>query len=151
MAAIERYDGFVAQYLGDGVLAYFGYCQAVRAGLKFAEEIALLPVEGAGPLAARVGIATGLVVLEDLTGTGSSQERSIAGETPNLAARLQAMADIDTVVIADATRRLLGGDFVARTAGWLGLVHIKDRPGPAGSTFRHVSGRTPGRRPTPQG
>ncbi len=119
-ATIARFNGFVAKYMGDGVLAYFGYPQAheddgvraVRAGLALVEEVTHL----AGPsgfefLRARVGIATGLVVVGDLIGMGASQEESVVGETPNLAARLQTLAPPGGVVIAPATRRLLGSEF----------------------------------------
>jgi class 3 adenylate cyclase len=95
---VERNAGFVAKYMGDGVLAYFGYPQAhehdaeraVRAGLALIERIGRLESSG-GTLASRVGIATGLVVVGDLIGSGDAQERGVVGETPNLAARLQAM------------------------------------------------------------
>jgi class 3 adenylate cyclase len=93
---IARFDGFVAKYMGDGVLAYFGYPQAheddaertVRAGLGLVDAVCRLDV-GSVKLQARVGIATGLVVVGDLIGEGSAQEQSVVGETPNLAARLQ--------------------------------------------------------------
>src|SRR6202030_1464579 len=111
---VQRFDGFVAKYMGDGVLAYFGYPRAheddaeraVRAGLDLIAGLAALrePVV----LQVRVGIATGLVVVGDLTGAGEAQEHGIVGETPNLAARLQGIAEPDTVVIADSTRRLIG-------------------------------------------
>jgi class 3 adenylate cyclase len=111
---VRRFDGFVAKYLGDGVLAYFGYPQAheddaeraVRAGLELIAAVAALKAQS--PLQTRVGIATGLVVVGDLVGSGEAQERGIVGETPNLAARLQGIAEPDTVVIADSTCRLLG-------------------------------------------
>src|SRR5262249_13058482 len=102
---IGRYDGFVAKYMGDGVLAYFGYPQAheddaeraVRAGLGLIDAVGHLDVNSV-KLQARVGIATGLVVVGDLIGEGSAQEQSVVGETPNLAARLQALAEPGTVV-----------------------------------------------------
>jgi class 3 adenylate cyclase/predicted ATPase len=114
---VERFSGFVAKYMGDGVLVYFGYPQAnehdveqaVRAGLATVEAIGGLAL--AEDLAARVGIATGMVVVGDLIGEGSAQEQAVVGETPNLAARLQALAEPGTVVIADETRRLVGGLF----------------------------------------
>jgi class 3 adenylate cyclase/tetratricopeptide (TPR) repeat protein len=113
-----NHGGFVAKYLGDGALIYFGYPQAheddaeraVRAGLALVEGVSELTAAGAR-LDARVGIATGLVVVGNLVGAGEAQERGIAGETPNLAARLQGLAEIGTVVIADTTRRLLGDLF----------------------------------------
>jgi class 3 adenylate cyclase len=111
---IRRFDGFAAKYLGDGVLAYFGYPQAheddaeraVRAGLDVVAAVANLKTQA--PLQTRVGIATGLVVVGDLVGSGEAQERGIVGKTPNLAARLQGLAEPDTVVIAEGTRKLLG-------------------------------------------
>jgi class 3 adenylate cyclase len=119
-STIARFDGFLAKYMGDGVLAYFGYPQAhedeasraVRAGLALVEEVTRLALPaGLNPLHARVGIATGLVIVGDLIGAGSAQEQSVAGETPNLAARLQTLAPPDGVVIAPSTRRLLGREF----------------------------------------
>jgi class 3 adenylate cyclase len=116
---ITKSGGFVARYMGDGVLAYFGYPQAhehdaeraVRAGLRLVEAVAKLD-DGAGTaLRVRVGIATGLVVVGDLLGEGVAQEHEVVGETPNLAARLQTLAEPDAVVIADSTRRLLGNLF----------------------------------------
>ena len=95
---MRQFGGFVAKYMGDGVLIYFGYPQAqeddaeraVRAGLALIERIGR--IEAAVPLASRIGIATGLVVVGDLIGAGVAQERGVVGETPNLAARLQGMA-----------------------------------------------------------
>jgi hypothetical protein len=120
---VVRFGGFVAKYMGDGVLIYFGYPQAreddaeraVRAGLELV--IAVGALKAASPLQSRVGIATGLVVVGDLIGSGEAQERGIVGETPNLAARLQALADPDTVVIAESTRKLLGGLFDLQNLG----------------------------------
>ena len=82
--------------------------RALRAGLAAAAAVARLSLPGAGPMAARVGIATGLVVVGDLVGQGAAQEEAVVGATPNLAARLQALAELGTVVVADSTRRLLG-------------------------------------------
>ena len=104
-----QHGGFVAKYMGDGALIYFGYPQAhendaeraVRAGLALVEGISELTAAGER-LSARVGIATGLVVVGDLVGAGEAQERGIAGETPNLAARLQGLAEPGAVVIADS-------------------------------------------------
>lgn len=115
---VGGFDGFIAKYMGDGVLVYFGYPQAqeddaeraVRAGLALAEVIGRLPTPG-GLLQVRIGIATGLVVVGDLIGTGPAQERTVVGETPNLAARLQALAEPGAVVIAASTHRLVGGLF----------------------------------------
>ena len=127
---IVKSGGFVARYLGDGVLAYFGYPQAheddaersVRAGLALVGAISKLE-DGAGTaLRVRVGIATGLVVVGDLLGEGAVQETGVVGETPNLAARLQALAEPNTVVIDGNTHRLLGGLFEYRD---LGNVSVK--------------------------
>src|SRR5271166_2013910 len=120
---VRRFDGFVAKYLGDGVLVYFGYPQAheddaeraVRAGLELIAAMAAL--KSRVPLQTRVGIATGLVVVGDLIGSGAAQERGIVGETPNLAARLQRIAEPNMVVIAEGTRRLLGNLFELKDLG----------------------------------
>ena len=123
---IGRFTGFLAKYMGDGVLAYFGYPQAhedeasraVRAGLTLVDEVSRLTAPGISErLQARVGIATGLVVVGDLIGAGSSQEQNVAGETPNLAARLQSLAPPGGVVIAPSTRLLLGSEFHLRDLG----------------------------------
>ena len=114
---VGRFDGFVAKYMGDGVLIYFGYPQAheddaeraVRAGLAVIEAVGRLPARQ--DLSVRLGIATGLAVVGDLIGEGAAQERGVVGETPNLAARLQALAAPNTLVIAEATRRQVGGLF----------------------------------------
>jgi class 3 adenylate cyclase/predicted ATPase len=116
---VARYDGFVAKYMGDGVLAYFGYPRAheddaeraVRAGLEIAAAVTRLETRGTERLAVRIGIATGLVVVGDLVGEGSAQEQAVVGETPNLAARLQALAEPGQIVLAGATRRLIGDLF----------------------------------------
>jgi class 3 adenylate cyclase/predicted ATPase len=126
---VTRLDGFVSRYMGDGVLAYFGYPQAheddaeraVRAGLGAIGAVSRLDVKSV-KLQARVGIATGLVVVGDLIGEGSAQEQSVIGETPNLAARLQTLAEPDAVVIAAGTRRLVGDLFEYRE---LGTVEVK--------------------------
>ena len=131
---VASFDGFVAKYMGDGVLVYFGYPsaheddaeRAVRAGLGLIETVERLAVKSV-TLQARVGIATGLVIVGDLIGEGSAQEQSVVGETPNLAARLQALAEPDTVVIAAATRRLVGDLFEYRD---LGAVEVKGIPAP---------------------
>jgi len=121
--AVRRFGGFVAQYLGDGVLVYFGYPEAheddaeraVRAGLELIAAVIALKTPAS--LQTRVGIATGLVVVGDLSGSGEVHERGIVGETPNLAARLQGIAEPNTVVIAEATRRLLGNLFELKDLG----------------------------------
>jgi class 3 adenylate cyclase/tetratricopeptide (TPR) repeat protein len=116
---VTRFEGHIAKYMGDGVLAYFGWPRAhedeaeraARAGLAIVAAVGRLSAPGAAPLAARVGIATGLVVVGDLVGSEEARERAVVGETPNLAARLQAVAAPGGVVIAEATRRLVGGLF----------------------------------------
>ena len=116
---IKSYDGFLAKYMGDGILAYFGYPRAhedaaeraAHAGLAIARQVKALNNEGSPTLAVRVGIATGLVVIGDIIGEGSAQEEAIVGQTPNLAARLQTLAAPDTVVVSSSTRRLLRGAF----------------------------------------
>ena len=131
---VAGFDGFVAKYMGDGVLAYFGYPRAheddaeraVRAGLGLMDAVGRLDVKSI-ELQARVGIATGLVVVGDLIGEGSAQEQSVVGETPNLAARLQALAEPGAVVIAAGTRRLVGDLFEYRD---LGAVEMKGIAGP---------------------
>jgi class 3 adenylate cyclase/tetratricopeptide (TPR) repeat protein len=116
---VQGYGGYIARYMGDGALVYFGYPQAheddaeraVRAGLELVKSISQLRTAAGEPLNARIGIATGGVVVGDLIGSGESQERGIAGETPNLAARLQERAEAGAVILSDATRRLLGDLF----------------------------------------
>ena len=111
---VQRFGGFVAKYMGDGVLIYFGYPKAheddaeraVRAGLELVAAVGSLKTHA--PLQTRVGIATGLVVVGDLIGSGASQEQAIVGETPNLAARLQGVAEPNEVVIAENTQKLVG-------------------------------------------
>src|SRR4051812_26133354 len=130
---VRRCGGFVAKYMGDGVLFYFGYPQAheddaeraVRAGLELIAAVTALksPV----PLQTRVGIATGLVVVGDLIGSGEAQEHGIVGETPNLAARLQGIAEPNMVVIAEGTWRLLGNLFEFED---LGAKNLKGIAGP---------------------
>lgn len=115
---IARLEGHVAKFLGDGVLAYFGWPRAsedaaeraVKAGLAVANAVGGMSA-GAEHLLARVGLATGLVVVGDLIGEGAAKEEAVSGETPNLAARLQQVAEPGTVVIADSTRRLVGDLF----------------------------------------
>ena len=120
---VQRFGGFVAKYMGDGVLIYFGYPQAheddaersVRAGLQLIAGVTAL--KAAVPMQTRVGIATGLVVVGDLIGSGEAQERGIVGETPNLAARLQGIAEPNMVVIGESTRKLLGNLFELEDLG----------------------------------
>jgi class 3 adenylate cyclase len=153
---VQRFGGFVAKYMGDGVLVYFGYPQAheddaeraVRAGLEMTMAVTNLKTHAA--LQTRVGIATGLVVVGDLIGSGASQEQAIVGETPNLAARLQGIAEPNSVVIAESTRKLVGNlfeleDLVAKTLkGVEGPVRAwaAQRPSSVESRFEalHASG-----------
>jgi class 3 adenylate cyclase len=129
-AVVGRFDGFVAKYMGDGVLAYFGYPQAheddaeraVRAGLEIVSTALLVPAAPGGRLLVRVGIATGLVVVGDLVGAGEARERGVVGETPNLAARLQTLAEPGSVVVAATTHKLVGGIFEYEE---LGKVELK--------------------------
>jgi class 3 adenylate cyclase/predicted ATPase len=130
---VLRLGGFAAKYMGDGVLIYFGYPQAheddaeraVRAGLELVAAVGALKTHA--PLQTRVGIATGLVVVGDLIGSGASQEQAIVGETPNLAARLQGIAEPNGVVIAESTRKLVGNLF---ELGDLGSQELKGIAGP---------------------
>ena len=130
---IARFGGFVARYMGDGVLTYFGYPQAheddaeqaVRAALAAVEAIRELPISER--LQARIGLATGLAVVGDLIGLGAAQEQAVVGETPNLAARLQALAEPGAIVIAESTRRLVGTLFNYQS---LGEVEVKGLPAP---------------------
>jgi class 3 adenylate cyclase len=155
---VQRFGGFVAKYMGDGVLAYFGYLQAheddaeraVRAALELVGAVGDLKTDTT--LQTRVGIATGLVVVGDLIGSGDAQERGIVGETPNLAGRLQGLADPNSIVIAESTRKLLGNLFELDDLGPRGLkgvagpVHawIELRPSAVESRFEalHASGLT---------
>src|SRR5262245_39539104 len=125
-ARITRtYDGFLAEFRGDGILAYFGYPIAheddaertVRAGPDYIAAVARLETRAAEPLAVRIGIATGLVVIGDLSREGALREHAVVGETPNLAARLQALAEPGTIVVAASTRRLVGDLFRLRDLG----------------------------------
>ena len=155
---VQRFGGFVAKYMGDGVLIYFGYPQAheddaeraVRAGLELVAAVGALKTHA--PLQTRVGIATGLVVVGDLIGSGASQEQAIVGETPNLAARLQGVAEPNSVVIAESTRKLVGNLFELDDLGAQDLKGIAGpvrawaalRPSSVESRFEalHASGLT---------
>ena len=155
---VQRFGGFVAKYMGDGVLIYFGYPQAheddaeraVRAGLELVAAVGALKTHA--PLQTRVGIATGLVVVGDLIGSGASQEQAIVGETPNLAARLQGVAEPNSVVIAESTRKLVGNLFELEDLGAKDLKGIAGpvrawaalRPASVESRFEafHASGLT---------
>jgi class 3 adenylate cyclase len=129
---VERFGGFVAKYMGDGVLVYYGYPQAheddaeraVRSGLELVAAVGSLKTHA--PLQTRVGVATGLVVVGDLIGSGASQEQAIVGETPNLAARLQGVAEPNAVVIAESTRKLVGKLFELEDLGAQNLKGVKE-------------------------
>jgi class 3 adenylate cyclase len=122
---IGQYEGIIARYMGDGVLAYFGYPQAheddaeqaTRAGLALVDAVANLQTDIGAELQVRIGIATGTVVVGDLIGEGAAQEQAVVGETPNLAARLQTLAEPGTVLISASTHRLTGGNFEYRDLG----------------------------------
>jgi class 3 adenylate cyclase/predicted ATPase len=136
---IERFGGFIARYMGDGIMSYFGYPQAheddaeraILAGLELVEAVRALDADiGAEKgvrLEVRVGLASGLVVVGDLIGEGVSEERAVVGETPNLAARMQNLADANTVVIDPAAYRLAGDAFKTRD---LGVKDVKGSPEP---------------------
>ena len=119
------FDGFLADFRGDGILAYFGYPRAheddaertVRAALDIAAAVARLKTPAEEPLSVRIGIATGLVVVGDRGGEGALREHTVVGDSPSLAARLQGLAEPGTVVIAASTRRLLGDLFRLRDLG----------------------------------
>jgi class 3 adenylate cyclase/pimeloyl-ACP methyl ester carboxylesterase len=123
-AAVTRFEGYIARLMGDGVLVYFGWPQAheddaeraVRAGLAIVEAVERLERAG-GALSARVGIATGLVVVGDFIVEGATQEEDVVGVTPNLAARLEQLAEPGAVVISESTRRLLGSWFTITDLG----------------------------------
>jgi predicted ATPase/class 3 adenylate cyclase len=127
---VQTYDGLVAKFMGDGILAYFGYPRAheddaeraARAGLDIIRTVDKLKTRAPEPLKVRIGIGTGLVVVGDLIGSGEAQERGVVGETPNLAARLQGMAESNTVVIGPTTRRLLADLFEYQD---LGPIEVK--------------------------
>jgi predicted ATPase/class 3 adenylate cyclase len=143
---IERYGGYVAKFLGDGVMAYFGWPRAqedaaersLRAGLAVTSAVSRINMPGVSAIQTRVGIATGNVVIGNLTGSGSAKEDTIAGATPNLAARLQAAAQPDEVVISDDTHRLVGALFDCRSTGPLTLKGYSD-PIKAWSVQREAS------------
>jgi class 3 adenylate cyclase/predicted ATPase len=131
---ITKAAGFVAKYMGDGVLAYFGYPRAheddaeraVRGALSVIEAVPKLRSGHDAALQVRVGLATGLVVVGDLIGEGAAQEQGVVGETPNLAARLQALAEPGQLVISNSTRRLTGGMFEYHALGRVSLKGLAD-------------------------
>jgi len=114
---VAPFAGFVAKYMGDGVLIYFGYPEAHEDDAERAARAGLAVIDAVGRLSTpeklnvRLGIASGLVVVGDLIGAGAAQERGVVGETPNLAARLQALATPGTLVVAESTRRQIGALF----------------------------------------
>ena len=122
---LARYDGFVAKFFGDGILATFGFpraheddaARAVHAGLDITEAVGRLQTHAHEKLAVRIGIATGLVVAGDIVGQGAAQEQVVVGDTPNLAARLQGLAEAGGVVVSAATRRLIGDRFRLKNLG----------------------------------
>jgi predicted ATPase len=123
--AIARFDGFIAKFMGDGVLAYFGYPQAqedaaersVYAALAIIDSVTQLKGPEGQALKTRVGIATGIVVIGDIVGSGVAREHSIVGETPNLAARLQVLAEPNSILISQRTHHLLGRQFDYQNLG----------------------------------
>jgi class 3 adenylate cyclase/predicted ATPase/ABC-type transport system involved in cytochrome c biogenesis ATPase subunit len=133
-AAITGMEGVIAKFMGDGLLAYFGYPKsheddaerAIRAGLAIVETVPQIASRSASPLQVRVGIATGLVVVGDIVGEGAAQERAVVGDTPNMAARLESLAEPNTVVISEATRRLLGKAFACVDLGELAVRGIAE-------------------------
>jgi class 3 adenylate cyclase len=139
---VTAFDGFISRYMGDGVLVCFGYPRAhedeaeraARAGLRAIDAVARLDVKSV-KLQTRVGIATGLVVVGDLIGGGSAQELSVVGEAPNLAARLQALAEPDSLVIAAGARGLVGDLFEYRDLGAFEVKGIAE-PVPAWRVLR---------------
>src|ERR1700720_4851624 len=126
---IARNEGIIARYMGDGVLAYFGYPQAheddaeqaTRAGLALVDAVANLQTDIAAGLQVRVACATGMVFVGDLTGEGAAKEQAVIGETPNLAARLQALAEPGTGLLSESTHRLTDGHFEYRNLGPVAL------------------------------
>jgi class 3 adenylate cyclase/tetratricopeptide (TPR) repeat protein len=142
---IARLQGHIAKLMGDGVLCYFGWPRAhedeveraVRAGLAVVQAVGRLRTPSGDPLVCRAGIATGLVVVGDLIGVGAAQEEAVVGETPNLAARLQQLAEPGAVIIAEATRQLLGASFIVEA---LDRAAVKGMPAPV-SAFRVVAER----------
>ena len=123
--AVARFGGFVAKFMGDGILAYFGFPRAledsaeraIRAAIAILADIGGLLRPDGEPIQARIAVATGLVVIGEVIGTGSAQERAVVGDTPNLAARLQTLAEPNTILISEATRNLLGRLFELEPMG----------------------------------
>jgi class 3 adenylate cyclase/tetratricopeptide (TPR) repeat protein len=159
--AIARFDGFLAKFMGNGVLAYFGFPRAyedaaeraIRAALAIVAEVGGIARPDGKPFEARIGIATGLVVVGEIVGSGTAQERTIVGDTPNLAARLQALAAPDTILISEATQHLLGGLFDLDVTGphelkgFAGLVPAWRVRGEASVESRFAASRGGGNAP----
>jgi class 3 adenylate cyclase/tetratricopeptide (TPR) repeat protein len=135
-ATVQAYGGFIARFMGDGVVAYFGYPRALENDAERATRAGVAVVDALGKLRSplderlhvRVGIATGMAIVGDLIGSGESSERSVIGDTPNIAARLQSVARPDSVVISESTRRLIGDLFELEN---LGLQQLKGFEGTA--------------------
>ena len=133
--------------MGDGVLAYFGFPRAfedaaeraVRAALGILAEVGGIELPDRTRVQARIGIATGLVVVGEIIGTGIAQERTIVGETPNLAARLQALAGPDTILVSEATQNLLGGLFELEPTGEHELKGLRARCRPGACAAKRRS------------
>ena len=156
---LVHFDGHVAKFMGDGIVAYFGWPRAhedeaeraVRAALRILDAVGRIATPSREALAARIGIATGLVVVGDLIGEGAAQEEAVIGDTPNLAARLQSLADPNEVIISEGTRRLLGGLFEFEDLGGQSLKGLAAPvkvfrvlgPGQAESRFEAFHGRRP--------
>lgn len=122
---VGRYEGFVAKFMGDGVMCYFGWPRAgeddaersVRAGLAIIDSVRATKAPDGTALATRIGVATGVVIVGDLIGSGATQEAAVVGETPNLAARLQGVAEPNQIVLPEVTRRLLGSTYKLTAIG----------------------------------
>ena len=156
---LVHFDGHVAKFMGDGIVAYFGWPRAhedeaeraVRAALRILDAVGRIVTPSREALAARIGIATGVVVVGDLIGEGAAQEEAVIGDTPNLAARLQSLADPNEVIISEGTRRLLGGLFEFEDLGGQSLKGLAAPvkvfrvlgPGQAESRFEAFHGRRP--------
>lgn len=131
---IARYDGYLAKFLGDGILAYFGWPQAfedqaeraIRAGIEVIDAVSQINHDKGIPLQSRVGIATGEVVIGDIVGETSAQSEAVIGETPNRAARLQTLAQPNQLIIGDVTKKLVGDLFVLEELGEKSLKGIPD-------------------------
>lgn len=134
-AVVEQYDGYIARYMGDGILIYFGYPQAhedegeraVRTGLDIIRSVRALKLRPDLDLQVRIGVATGVVIVGDIIGEGASEESAVLGETPNLAARLQGLAEPNAMVISPETKRLVKERFRCQDLGEHSLKGI-DRP-----------------------